>query len=65
MRWPRIEEIYGSTLRQSSVFKRGDAEADARWQELHQRVIEHVSPSILLGCGFLYCRIFELLRSTI
>ncbi|KAF8516535.1 26S proteasome non-ATPase regulatory subunit 12 [Hysterangium stoloniferum] len=38
MRWPRIEGIYGPTLRATTVF--GDG-GDKRWEDLHTRVIEH------------------------
>nr|ODO01026.1 26S proteasome regulatory subunit N5 [Cryptococcus depauperatus CBS 7855] len=36
MRWPGIESIYGPTLRQSPIFT-----SDARWAQLHKRVVEH------------------------
>lgn len=42
MRWPGITEIYGSTLRKTDVF---GSDQDERWQDLHTRVIEHVSYS--------------------
>ncbi|KAL2911978.1 proteasome regulatory particle subunit [Polyrhizophydium stewartii] len=41
MRWPKIEEIYGTALKASSVF---DAATDGglkRYKTLHKRVIEH------------------------
>ncbi|KAK0524645.1 proteasome regulatory particle subunit [Tilletia horrida] len=41
MRWPGIEELYGPTLRATTVFSQGDAEGDKRWEELHKRVVEH------------------------
>lgn len=57
MRWPGIQELYGPALRKSKVFGpkgtpglEGDIEEDvdeganpgeARWQELHKRVVEH------------------------
>jgi 26S proteasome regulatory subunit N5 len=41
MRWPKIEEIYGSTLQQTSVFATADEAGRKRWSELHNRVIEH------------------------
>ncbi|KAJ2956329.1 hypothetical protein NQZ79_g7790 [Umbelopsis isabellina] len=41
MRWPKIEEIYGSTLQQTSVFSTADEAGRKRWSELHNRVIEH------------------------
>ena len=66
MRWPGIEALYGSTLRQSPVFavesklgvktgskaegketEKVENPGDARWEELHKRVIEHVRKSVL------------------
>jgi 26S proteasome regulatory subunit N5 len=41
-RWPAIESLYGPTLRQSSVFD-ASKKGQFRWEELHKRVIEHVS----------------------
>ncbi|RIB22313.1 hypothetical protein C2G38_2243367 [Gigaspora rosea] len=41
MRWPRIQELYGTALRQTPVFALGDEAGEKRWQELHKRVIEH------------------------
>jgi hypothetical protein len=38
MRWPGIEAIYGPFLRTTPVFS-----SDKRWEDLHTRVIEHVS----------------------
>jgi 26S proteasome regulatory subunit N5 len=49
MRWPGVESLYGPTLRESDVFAPSSGAAgveDAgtkRWENLHQRVIEHVS----------------------
>ena len=44
MRWPGIETIYGPTLRTTTVFVSGvEGEGDKRWEDLHTRVIEHVS----------------------
>ncbi|GAB5585374.1 proteasome regulatory particle subunit [Umbelopsis nana] len=40
MRWPKIEEIYGSTLKETSIFSSDEA-GQKRWSELHNRVIEH------------------------
>lgn len=37
MRWPGIELLYGSFLRQTPVFSQ-----EKRWEDLHTRVIEHV-----------------------
>lgn len=55
MRWPAIESIYGPSLRQTRVFGstgsgmpgvHGDIDVDdgkgaRRWDDLHQRVVEH------------------------
>ncbi|KAI5454930.1 proteasome regulatory particle subunit [Naganishia albida] len=47
MRWPGVESLYGPTLRESDVFAPSSGAAgveDAgtkRWENLHQRVIEH------------------------
>ncbi|KIJ24766.1 hypothetical protein M422DRAFT_778410 [Sphaerobolus stellatus SS14] len=38
MRWPGIENIYGATLRATTVF--GPA-GEKQWEDLHTRVIEH------------------------
>lgn len=58
MRWPGIQELYGPQLRQTKVFgSKGttgidsydieeadeDSQGDKRWEELHLRVVEHVS----------------------
>ena len=40
MRWPGIETFYGEALHGTDVFS--DATPD-RWEDLHTRVIEHVS----------------------
>lgn len=40
MRWPGIESIYGPFLRTTPVFSNA-----AQWEDLHTRVIEHVSIS--------------------
>lgn len=42
MRWPGIEAIYGATLRGTNVFG-PDEDGNKRWENLHTRVIEHVS----------------------
>jgi 26S proteasome regulatory subunit N5 len=34
-----MEALYGSHLRETDVFK-----DDKRWEDLHTRIIEHVSP---------------------
>ncbi|ODN95273.1 26S proteasome regulatory subunit N5 [Cryptococcus wingfieldii CBS 7118] len=44
MRWKGIEDIYGTTLRQSPIFASGSTlgkKIDKRWEELHKRVVEH------------------------
>lgn len=38
MRWPGIESLYGPFLRKTPVFS-----IEKRWEDLHTRVIEHVS----------------------
>lgn len=38
MRWPGIEAIYGPHLRKTQVFT-----SEKLWEDLHTRVIEHVS----------------------
>lgn len=58
MRWPGIEALYGESLRQTKVFgskgvaglagdieeSEADWQGDKRWDVLHDRVVEHVSP---------------------
>lgn len=39
MRWPGIEALYGKFLQKTPVFSQ-----EKRWEDLHTRVIEHVSP---------------------
>lgn len=41
MRWPKITEVYGSTLESTSVFNKSTDDGNKRWQELHHRIIEH------------------------
>ncbi|KAI8055204.1 PCI domain-containing protein [Syncephalis plumigaleata] len=41
MRWPRIEEYYGNTLRQTSVFGTEIDGGEKRWKDLHHRIVEH------------------------
>lgn len=40
MRWPGIEALYGPMLRSLSVFS-GSKEAEARWKQLHDRVVAY------------------------
>lgn len=47
MRWSGIEGIYGKTLRATTVFE--EAEGDKRYQDLHTRVMEHVSRIYCVG----------------
>lgn len=44
MRWPGIESIYGPFLRTTPVFSN-----PVQWEDLHTRVIEHVSISLNNG----------------
>ncbi|RKP22223.1 26S proteasome non-ATPase regulatory subunit 12 [Syncephalis pseudoplumigaleata] len=41
MRWPRIEEYYGSTLQQTSMFGAEVDGGEKRWKDLHHRIVEH------------------------
>ncbi|KAJ3081454.1 26S proteasome non-ATPase regulatory subunit 12 [Quaeritorhiza haematococci] len=41
MRWPKIEEIYGTILKQTFVFDSSSEDGNRRWKALHKRVIEH------------------------
>ncbi|KAI8068249.1 PCI domain-containing protein [Gongronella butleri] len=41
MRWPRMEELYASTLQQTEVFSTKTSQGVQRWKEMHHRVIEH------------------------
>ncbi|KAJ3320022.1 26S proteasome non-ATPase regulatory subunit 12 [Boothiomyces sp. JEL0866] len=41
MRWPKIEEVYGPTLKATAVFTQASEEGKKRYQDLHKRVIEH------------------------
>jgi hypothetical protein len=42
MRWVKIEEIYGSELKASSIFNQATEEGRTHYEDLHKRVIEHV-----------------------
>jgi 26S proteasome regulatory subunit N5 len=46
MRWPGIEALYGPLLRATPTFEPG-TDGDYRWEELHKRVVEHVSSAAL------------------
>lgn len=65
MRWPNITGLYEPMLRATDVF---DISTKKRWDDLHTRVIEHVSK---LQDGFsnhslnAMNRIFVLLQNTI
>lgn len=41
IRWPKIEEIYGTMLRATYVFTPNTADGAKRWLEFHKRVTEH------------------------
>ncbi|CAG8661908.1 9957_t:CDS:10 [Funneliformis caledonium] len=41
MRWPLIQHLFGDMLRKTHVFLLGDEDGEKRWEELHNRVIEH------------------------
>lgn len=47
MRWPGIEGLYGTLLRETPVFGQGKA-GEKRWEDLHMRVIEHVRNGVNL-----------------
>jgi len=47
MRWPKIEQIYGTELKKLPALDPKTEGGIKRWEELHRRVIEHVS-----GCLF-------------
>ena len=46
MRWPHMEALYGPHLRETDVFK-----SDKRWEDLHTRIIEHVSTLTILAAA--------------
>ena len=46
MRWPGIEALYGGFLRKTPVFSQ-----EKRWEDLHTRVVEHVSLNINVNCN--------------
>ena len=52
MRWPRIEEIYGVALKQTSVFDLTTEGGQKRYKALHKRVIEHVNLEYLKKFNF-------------
>ncbi|KAI8912094.1 hypothetical protein DFJ77DRAFT_432383 [Powellomyces hirtus] len=41
MRWPKMEEIYGSLWKDSYVFDTKTEDGQQRYKDLHKRVIEH------------------------
>ncbi|KAJ3022751.1 26S proteasome non-ATPase regulatory subunit 12 [Thoreauomyces humboldtii] len=41
MRWPRMEEIYGSLWKDSYVFDKKTEDGQQRYKDLHKRAIEH------------------------
>ena len=43
VRWTKIEESYGTTLKSLSVFDQSTEAGKKRYEDLHKRVIEHVS----------------------
>ncbi|KAJ3257737.1 26S proteasome non-ATPase regulatory subunit 12 [Boothiomyces macroporosus] len=47
MRWPKIEEVYGPTLKATTVFTQASEEGKKRYQDLHKRVIEHDAENFL------------------
>jgi hypothetical protein len=42
MRWTKIEEVYGATLKSLSIFNQGTEAGKKCYEDLHKRVIEHV-----------------------
>ena len=42
MRWSKVEEIYGPTLKGISIFSPSTEEGKVHYEDLHKRVIEHV-----------------------
>ena len=48
MRWSSMGALYGDTMRASPVFAASTAKGNARWEELHTRVIEHNLRTIAL-----------------
>ncbi|KAL7746513.1 proteasome regulatory particle subunit [Sorochytrium milnesiophthora] len=41
MRWAKIEEIYGESLKKTFVFSSASEDGVRRWKDLHKRVTEH------------------------
>ncbi|KAJ3369449.1 26S proteasome non-ATPase regulatory subunit 12 [Kappamyces sp. JEL0680] len=41
MRWAKIEEVYGPTLKATSIFSQSTEDGKKRFEDLHKRVIEH------------------------
>ncbi|KAJ3270195.1 26S proteasome non-ATPase regulatory subunit 12 [Terramyces sp. JEL0728] len=47
MRWPKIEEVYGPTLKATTGFTQASEEGKKRYQDLHKRVTEHDAENFL------------------
>jgi 26S proteasome regulatory subunit N5 len=47
MRWTKIEEIYGPTLKALNIFDPKTETGQKRYKTLHQRIVEHVLASNL------------------
>ncbi|KAJ1502634.1 26S proteasome non-ATPase regulatory subunit 12, partial [Coelomomyces lativittatus] len=41
IRWPKVEEVYGTMLRATYIFSPSTAEGSKRWADFRKRVIEH------------------------
>lgn len=64
VRWPKIEEVYGVELKNSPVFVQNPDLALKLWEELHKRVVEHVTSFMFIGF-IRFGRILELWLSII
>jgi hypothetical protein len=42
MRWSKVEDIHGKSLKETSVFKISTEQGKKSYEDLHKRVIEHV-----------------------
>jgi len=51
MRWPMVQQIYGSELRATDIFAidQGDGKGQERWETLAKRVTEHVTTYKFMG----------------